>query len=87
MCVDGCMHSYVQLFVIPWTAAHQAPLSTEFSRQEYCWRLPFPTPGDLPGPKIDPVSLAAPALAGRSFTNCTMWEALIPSLGSQMCVF
>ena len=36
--------------VIPWTAAHQAPLSTEFSRQEYWSRLSFPTPGGLLGP-------------------------------------
>ena len=37
-----------------WTVAHQAPLATEFSRQE-CWNgLPFPTPGDLPNPGIEP---------------------------------
>ena len=40
--------SNVQLFVTPWTLAHQAPLSTEFSRQESWSRLPLPTPGDLP---------------------------------------
>ena len=39
--------SYVQLFVISWTVAHQAPLSLEFSRQEYWSGLPFPSPGDL----------------------------------------
>ena len=44
--------SRVQLFVTPWTVAHQAPLSMEFSRQE-CWsELPFPSPGDLPEPGI-----------------------------------
>ena len=43
-----CVLSHVQLFVTPWTAAHQAPLSMEFSRQEYCSGLLFPTPGDLP---------------------------------------
>ena len=48
--------SCVQLFVIPWTVASQAPLSMEFSRQEYWSRLPFPTPGDLPDPRIEPVS-------------------------------
>ena len=47
--------SHVQRFVIPWTGAHQAPLFMEFSRQEY-YRLPFPTPGDLPDPGIKPVS-------------------------------
>ena len=59
--------SHVQLFATPWTVARQAPLSLEFSRQEY-WssRLPFPTPGDLPDPGIKPSS---PALAGRFFTT------------------
>ena len=48
--------SLVQLFVIPWTAAYQAPLSMEFSRQEYWSGLPFPSPGDLPDPGIKPRS-------------------------------
>ena len=39
-------------FVIPWTVACQAPLSMEFSRQEYWSGLPFPFPGDLPNPGI-----------------------------------
>ena len=48
--------SRVQLFVIPWTAAYQAPPSMGFSRQE-CWSgLPFPSPGDLPDPGIEPGS-------------------------------
>ena len=51
----------------PWAVAHQAPLSMEFSRQEYCSELPFPTPGDLPDPGIEPVSLASRALAGGLF--------------------
>ena len=49
--------------------AHQPPLSMEFSRQEYWSRLPFPIPGDLPDPDIEPASLASPALAGGFFTN------------------
>ena len=58
--------SRVRLFVTPWTVAHQAPLSMGFSRQEYCNGLPFPSPGDLPGPGIKPRSLAlrADALGG-----------------------
>ena len=47
----------------PWTVAHQAPPSMEFSRQEYCSGLPFPTPDNLPNPRIEPVSLTSPALA------------------------
>ena len=46
--------SCVQLFATPWTVAYQAPLSMEFSRQEYWSGLPFPLPGDLPDPGIEP---------------------------------
>ena len=57
------MHAYmlsrlscIQLFVIPWTIACQAPLSMGFSRQEYWSGLPFLSPGDLPDPGIEPAS-------------------------------
>ena len=60
------------LFATPWNIARQAPLSMEFSRQEYWSSLPFPTPGDLPDPGIEPQSLA---LADRFFTTSTTWEA------------
>ena len=50
--------SRVRLFVTPWTVAHQAPPSMEFSRQEYWSGLPFPSPGDLPNPGIEPSSPA-----------------------------
>ena len=43
----------------PWTAACQASLSMEFSRQEYWNGLPFPSPGDLPGLGIEPTSLVS----------------------------
>ena len=43
----------------------QAPLSMEFSRQEYRSGLPFPTPGDLLDPGIEPTSFVSPGLAGR----------------------
>ena len=46
--------SRVRLFVTPWTVAYQAPLSMGFSRQEYWSGLPFPSPGDLPNPGIEP---------------------------------
>ena len=49
--------------------APQAPLSLEFSRQEYWSGLPLPSTGDLPDPEIKSVSLASPALAGRVFTT------------------
>ena len=44
--------SHVQLFATLWTVVRQAPLSTKFSRQEYCSGLPFPPPGDLPNQEI-----------------------------------
>ena len=47
-------------------AAHQAPLTVGFPRQEYFSGLPFPPPGDLPDPGIEPMSSA---LAGRVFTT------------------
>ena len=49
--------------VTPWTVAHQAPLSMGFSRQEYWSVLPFPPPGDLPDPGVEPIYLASSALA------------------------
>ena len=51
----------VRLFVTPWTVAYQAPQSMEFSRQEYWSGLPFPSPGDLPNPGIEPRSSALQA--------------------------
>ena len=53
--------SYVQLFVTTWTVACQAPLCMEFSRQEYWCRLPYPPPGDLPNPGIEPTPPALQA--------------------------
>ena len=48
--------SRVRLFATPWTVAYQAPPSMIFSRQE-CWSgLPFPSPGDLPDPGLEPGS-------------------------------
>ena len=48
--------SRVQLFATPWNIAHQSSPSMEFSRQEYCSGLPFPSPGDLPDPGMEPGS-------------------------------
>ena len=47
--------------VTPWTVACQTPLSMGFSRQECCSGLPFPSPGDLPDPGIEPRSPALQA--------------------------
>ena len=75
-CVHVHMLSHVQLFAAPWTVAHQASLSRGFSRQEYWGGLPFPSPGNLPDPEMEPTSLVSPALAGRFFTTSATWEAL-----------
>ena len=48
--------SYVWLFATPWTVAYEAPPSLGFSRQEYWSGLPFPSPGDIPNPGIEPGS-------------------------------
>jgi len=53
--------SHVRLLVTPWTVAYQASLSMGFSRQEYWSGLPFPSPGDLPDPGIEPRSPALQA--------------------------
>ena len=55
---EGLLLSHVRLFATPWTVACQAPLSTGFSRQEYWNGLPFPSPGNLPDPGIEPASPA-----------------------------
>ena len=66
MCVHAQSLSRVQLSVIPWSVAHQAPLTVEFSKQKYWSGLPFPSPGELPDPGIKP---ASPALASGLFTT------------------
>ena len=67
-------------FVTPWTVAHQASLSMGFPRQEYWSGLPFPFPGDLPDPEVEPIS---PALAGRFFSLSHQGNPCAESL--QLC--
>ena len=73
--------SRVQLFATPWTVAYQAPPFMGFSRQE-CWSgLPFPSPGDLPNPGMEPRS---PALQADSLpSELPMQETRIQSLGQE----
>ena len=73
MCAQSLSH--IWLFATPWTLACQAPLSMEFSRQEYWSGLPFPFPGDLPNPGIEPASLALEGMflttaAAKSLQSC-----------------
>ena len=58
--------SRVQLFMTPWTVGHQAPVSMGFPRQEHWSGLPFPSPGDLLDPGIEPGS---PALQAEALTS------------------
>ena len=67
--------SRVQLCATLWTVARQAPLSTGFSREEYWSGLPFPPPGDLPDPGIEPTSLMFPSLVCGIFTTSATWKA------------
>ena len=76
----GCI--YRNTFVLsvsdsaaPWTEACQVPLFMGFPRQEGWRGLPFPSPGYLPNPGIEPASLTSPALAGRFFTTRAAWKA------------
>ena len=66
--------SRVRLFVTPWTVAYHSPQSMELSRQEYWSGLPFPSPGDLPHPGIEPGS---PAFQADALTS-------VPLLGSYL---
>ena len=84
--------SRVWLFATPWTIAYQAPPSMRFSRQEYWSGLPFPSPGDLPNPGIEP---GTPAVQADALTSeppgkprclnswyVTAGDLPIPGLGS-----
>ena len=58
----------------PSDCSNQPPLSMGFPRQGYWSGLPWPPPGDLPNPRIEPVSLMSPALVVRFFTTIATWE-------------
>ena len=61
--------SHVWHVAVPWTVACQAPLSLGFARQEYWSGLPFPPPGDLPDPGIEPAFPVSPTLTSRFFAT------------------
>ena len=81
-----CSFSSVLLFVTPWTAARQVPLSMWFPRREYWSGLLFPIPEDLPNPGIEPMSLVSPALTCGFFIQVcyiepikVLWLAISPA--------
>ena len=81
--------SHVQLFATLWTVAYQASLSMGFSRQEYWSGLPFPSPGDLPDPGIEPRSSALEADAltseppGKPGEKVGEWKTWLKSQHSE----
>ena len=78
-----CVLSPARLSGTPLTAAHQAPLSMGFPRQE-CWSgVPFPPPADLPDPGIEPASLVTHTSAGGFFTTAPPGK---PKSGSRIFV-
>ena len=87
VCLCVCELSHAWLFAIPWTVAHQTPLSMEFSRQEYWSGLPCSPPGDLPDSGIELLSLKSPALAGGFLTTSATWGSHISKeLRRRACV-
>ena len=78
VCVCPCVlsHSVVSDFATPWTVAHQAPLSMEFSRQEYRSGLPFPPPGIFPTQGSNPCSFCFLHWQVGFFTTRATWKAL-----------
>ena len=73
LCTWKWKWSRVLLFATPWTVAYQAPLSMGFSRQEYWSGLPFPSPGDLPDPGIEPRSPALQTLYHPNHQGSPLW--------------
>ena len=66
-----CLHYYnhtCAVLICSGRVARQAPRPWDVFRQEYWSRLPFPPPGDLRGPGIEPASPVSPALQADSFT-------------------
>ena len=85
VCACMCVCSITFDSATPWTKACQAPMFMEFSRQEYWSGLPFPSPGDLPDPGIEPTSPMSLVLVGRSFTTSATWEVTYYKSWPQFC--
>ena len=69
--------AYLTFLQLHWTVDCQAPLSMEFSGKEYGSGLPFPSPGDLPDPGIEPKSPVSPALQADSFPAELLGKSMI----------
>ena len=84
VCVRAHTLSHVRLFVSPSTVAHQVLLSMGFSRQEYWSRLPFPCPGDLSDPGIEPASPVSSALQVNSLPTAAHTILIHKATGAQV---
>ena len=62
--VLACLYAVTSAFVTPWAVTLEAPLCKGLSRQAHWRELPFPSPGDLPHPGMEPATPVSPALAG-----------------------
>ena len=82
MCLCSVTQS-CRFFAAPWTVPCQAPLPMEFSRQEYWNGVPFPTPGDLPNPRVEAASLMSPGIGRQVLYH---WHHLGSSLHVQQIV-
>ena len=85
--VCGCVGVHTHCSVVSssatvWTVTHQTSLSTEFSRQEHWSGFPFPSPGNLPDPGINP---ASPALAGGFFTTTAPGAQPLKRMKNAIC--
>ena len=78
--------SRVRLFASPWTAAHQAPLSMGFSRQEYWSGLPRPPPGDLPDPGFEPHVSCIAGILHHWATREALRKSHLCSTGRRRCL-
>ena len=76
--------SRVRLFATLWTVAHQVPPSMGFSRQEYWSGLPFPSPGDLPDPRIE---LRSPALQADALTSEPLSDCMYVNIHICICMY
>ena len=88
-CCCNVMLSYVWLSATLWAVACQAPLSMEFSRQEYWSVLPYLTLGDLPNPGIEPTSSASAALACMVLSrfSCIQLSVILWTVARQAPLF
>ena len=76
--------THVRVFVIPWSVTYQAPRSMGFSRHKYWSGLPFPSPRDLPDPRIEPGSFA---LQADALPSSHQGNQILSLLAASVCLW